>query len=103
MVDTKPACPACEEKHTHRNEQEKTALRNRINRIIGQLGGIAKMIDEDKYCYNVLLQISAAESALKNLGYLIFEEHLKSCVTDDIKEGKTEVYEQTMDIIKRLQ
>ena len=92
----------CQNKHTPRSDQEKALLRNRINRIIGQLNGIAKMIDEDKYCKNVLLQISAAECAIKNLGMIVFEEHFRSCVADDIRSGKDGVFDETMDIIKKL-
>ena len=92
----------CKSKRTPRQDTEQKDIRIRINRIIGQLGGIAKMIDEDRYCKDVLLQISAVKSAVTNLGYVILKEHLESCVTDQIKEGNDEVYDEVMEIIKRL-
>ena len=94
-------CCSREYKNTGRSDEEKLALRNRINRIIGQLGGIAKMIDEDRYCGAILMQVSAATSAIRNLGYILLEEHLSSCVKDDVLEGK-EPFPEVMDLIKNL-
>ena len=77
----------CRHKNTPRNDESKKLLGNRINRIIGQLGGIKKMIDDDRYCGDILIQLSAAEKALQNLGYIILQDHMSSCVTEEIKNG----------------
>ena len=51
-------------------------MQNRLSRIIGQLGGIKKMLDENRYCGDVLTQIAAAESALQALGYMVLRDHM---------------------------
>ena len=62
-------CVHCRHKATPRDEQLKRSMLNRLSRIIGQLGGVKKMIEDDRYCGDVLTQIAAAESALQALGY----------------------------------
>ena len=96
-------CSCCAKKrHTPRSEEEKKKLVNRVSRIEGQLKGIAKMIEEDRYCGDVIIQISAVENALQSFGYTLLEAHLGSCVKDDILAGKDEVIPETMELIKRL-
>ncbi len=96
-------CLCCEKKkNTPRAENEKKALQTRIARIQGQLNGIAAMIEEDRYCGDVLIQVAAVESALQSLGYLILGSHMESCVKEDILQGKDGVIEETMELIKRL-
>ena len=92
----------CRHKKNGRSVESKKALENRINRITGQLGGIKRMIDEDRYCADILIQLSAAESALQNLSYIILKEHLESCVSEEIKNGNSEIIAETMDIIKKI-
>lgn len=96
-------CPCCEKKkNTPRAEAEKKALQMRIAKIQGQLSGISSMIEGDRYCGDVLIQVAAVESALQSLGYLILAAHMESCVKQDILEGKDGVIEETMELIKRL-
>ena len=64
--------------------------------------GIKSMLDENRYCGDVLIQVSAAESALRTLGYMILRDHLESCVTEEIKKGNTEIIDETMNLIKGL-
>lgn len=92
----------CSDKTTLRSDKDKKSLENRINRIIGQLNGIKGMIDEDKYCVDILMQCSAVVKAFEALERLIFESHFKGCVARDIKEGKEEVIDETLLIIERL-
>lgn len=89
-------------KETPRSEENKKALENRVSRITGQLGGIKKMIEDDRYCGDILTQISAVESALKNLGYIILQEHLETCVSDKIRRNDSEIIGETMQLIKNL-
>jgi CsoR family transcriptional regulator, copper-sensing transcriptional repressor len=67
--------------------QEKDAYLKRMRRIEGQVRGIAKMIDEDKYCIDVLTQVSAATRALEAVALGLLDEHLKHCVTQAAAEG----------------
>ena len=89
-------------KETPRSDESKKALGNRLNRIIGQLGGIKKMIEDDRYCGDILTQLSAAESALENLGYTILQEHMETCVSDKIRRNDSEIITETMRLIKNL-
>ncbi|MDD7280772.1 metal-sensing transcriptional repressor [Floccifex sp.] len=76
-------------------------LKNRLHRIAGQINGVEKMIDENRYCGDVLIQISAIETALENLGYIILQEHLETCVVDDVKNDKTNM-DEVIALMKRL-
>ena len=101
MQDTGGAC-CHHHKATPRSEQELRLLQNRLKRMMGQLNGISKMLDENRYCGDILTQIAAVESALQNFGYLILKEHLETCVVEDIQNGKLQVMEETVELIKKL-
>ncbi|HEX4522980.1 MAG TPA: metal-sensitive transcriptional regulator [Casimicrobiaceae bacterium] len=66
----------------------KSALTKRVNRIDGQVRGIGKMIDEDRYCIDILTQLSAVQSALDSLGLQLLEHHLHGCVQHAVKSGQ---------------
>lgn len=87
-------------KKTERSDEEKKQLLSRINRINGQLDGIKKMIEEDKYCNDILIQIVAAEKSLKSLANLMFENHIYSCISNDIKDE--EVIDELTSLFKRF-
>lgn len=87
-------------KKTERNEEEKKQLLIRIKRIDGQLAGIKKMIEEDKYCNDILIQIVAAEKSLKSLANLMFENHIYRCISDDIKSE--EIIDELTSLFKRF-
>ena len=95
-------CCCCNTKKTPRSEELVSNINNRINRIIGQLNGIKSMVDQNRYCGDVLTQIAAVESALSSLGYIILDEHMKTCVVDDIKDGKKETLDELLDLMKKL-
>lgn len=67
---------------------DKSALAKRVNRIDGQVRGIGKMIDEDRYCIDILTQVSAVQSALDSLGLQLLEHHLHGCVQHAVKSGQ---------------
>lgn len=77
-------------------------LQNRINRIIGQLNGIKNMIGENRYCGDILIQIGAVESALQSLGYIILQEHMQTCVVEEVKNGNEAIMEEAIELIKKL-
>lgn len=97
-------CEGCKErfKERPRSEQEIKSLVSRLNRIAGQIGGIKKMIEDNRYCGEVLVQVSAAESAMRSFGYLILEEHLATCVSDKIRAGDESIVSETVELIKKL-
>ena len=69
-------------------QPDKAGLTNRINRITGQVGGVAKMIEQDRYCVDILTQISAIQSALDALGMQLLEQHTRGCVQHAIRAGQ---------------
>jgi len=77
-------------KETHRSDEEKKNLLNRLKRIEGQVRGIQKMIEDDRYCVDVLVQISAINAALKKVGLTMLERHTNHCVADAIQSGNGE-------------
>ena len=89
-------------KHTHREQDEQTKLINRLNRLEGQIRGIKNMVEEDVYCDDILIQVAAVKSALYAFSTSLFENHLKTCVVRDIKEGHPEIVEEVLTTIKRL-
>ena len=97
------SCSHCKNyKEQARSGEELKSLVSRVNRIKGQVEGIRSMLEENRYCYDILIQISAAESALRSLSYLILEEHLNSCVSEKLKSGDGEIIGETMELIKKL-
>lgn len=74
----------------HGYTQNKDAYLKRLRRIEGQVRGIAKMVDEDQYCIDILTQISAATRALQSVALGLLEEHLGSCVVDAARAGGDE-------------
>lgn len=95
------ACAKCN-RSTHRTAEEKKYIQKRLKTIEGQVRGIAGMIEDDRYCGDVLIQISAIDKSLKSLGNEILKGHLETCVTKDIQENKLESIDEVMDLIRRL-
>lgn len=60
------------------------------------------MLDENRYCGDILTQIAAAESALKSVGYIVLEEHMKTCVVEQVQNGNTEIMTEAMELMKKL-
>ncbi len=89
-------------KSTPRNEQDIKNLKLRLNKISGQVNGVTKMIDDNRYCKDILIQISAIESALKEVGYLVLKEHLLTCVSDDVKNNDNTSLIESFDLAKKL-
>lgn len=95
-------CPACHQRHTPRSDAELRQLKNRISRMTGQLNGIGRMLDENRYCGDILIQLAAVEKALQALGYIILQEHMRSCMVEDIEAGRTETVDEVVELIKKL-
>ncbi|WP_304841872.1 metal-sensing transcriptional repressor [Dubosiella newyorkensis] len=91
-----------EEKTVIRDEQDVRKLKNRLHRMMGQLSGIEKMIDENRYCGDILIQVGALESALQSFGYTLLDKHLHSCVVHEINNGNEKVLDEVMDLMKKL-
>lgn len=92
----------CCNKKTVRGVEERKTINNRINRIEGQLKGVKKMIEEDAYCNDVLIQLSAIENSVRSLSNHILENHLYSCVTRDLEDGKLEIIDELTSLFKKF-
>lgn len=86
-----------------RDLDAKKKLINRMKRMIGQLNGIMKMIEDDRYCDDVLIQLSAVDKSIKSLANSILEEHMHSCVIESLKNGNEEAIDEIIDLFKRFQ
>lgn len=89
-------------KKTIRNDNEKKLIRNRLNRIKGQISGIEKMVDNDIYCNDILIQVVAAEKSLKSLANFILENHLYKCVSNDLENGDIDCIDEIISLFKRF-
>ncbi len=93
-------CEECE--MTIREENLKHDLDKRLNKIIGQVNGIKKMIESDRYCADVIIQLSAVEKSIRSVSNIILENHMKHCVSSAIKNGDDSKIDEVMDLIKRF-
>lgn len=92
----------CHLKHTPRSATQHKNLQNRLNRMIGQLNGIGRMLEENRYCGDILTQVAAVESALQGFGYIVLKEHLETCVVEEVLQGNGQIMEETIELVKKL-
>ena len=92
----------CCHKTKIRSEKEHKALINRLNRIEGQVRGVKRMIDEDAYCTDILIQVSAINAALNSFNKVLLAEHIRTCVAEDIKAGKDETIDELVMTLQKL-
>ncbi|WP_433015774.1 metal-sensitive transcriptional regulator [Kribbella sp. CA-294648] len=91
--------------HVHGYTSEKTSHLKRLRRIEGQVRGLQRMVEEDKYCIDILTQVSAATKALQSFSLELLDEHLSHCVVDAAQKGGVEAEEkirEASDAIARL-
>ena len=92
----------CCHKTKERSEKEYKNLLNRLSRIEGQIRGIKRMVEEDAYCTDILVQVAAANAALNSFNKVLLSEHIRTCVADDIREGKDETIEELVETFQKL-
>ena len=68
----------------------------------GQLDGVLKMIEDDRYCGDILMQVAAVESALQALGYVMLQDHMETCVVEEIQNGNTAIVDEAIELVKKL-
>ena len=93
---------SCCNKKTKRGADEKKLITNRLNRISGQINGIKKMIENDTYCNDVLIQLKAVESSIQSLSNHMLENHLYNCVTRDLENGELDTIDELISLFKRF-
>ncbi len=92
----------CCDRTKHRETKEYKDLVNRLNRIEGQVRGIRKMVEEERYCVDILTQVSAIQSALNSFNKKLLASHIHSCVVEDIQDGRVEAVDELCEIIQKL-
>ena len=109
-ISSRPASTCCcHRKETPRSEELQADLHRRLNRVIGQLeklekflGGVKTMIDDNRYCADVLTQLAAAESAVHSISAVVLRNHLETCVVEQIERGNVEIIDEVMNLLKKF-
>lgn len=97
------ACePTCCHRTKERTEAEYKSLVHRLNRIEGQIRGIRGMLEKSAYCPDILAQAAAANAALNAFSRELLAQHLRTCVVQDIRQGKDETIDELMDTLRKL-
>ena len=89
-------------KTKERSEKEYKDLVNRLNRIEGQVRGIKGMVERDAYCIDILVQVAAVNAALNSFNKILLANHIKTCVADDVREGREEAIDELVFILQKL-
>lgn len=92
----------CSGKKKDRSEKEYKDLVNRLSRIEGQIRGIKRMLDEDCYCPDIMIQVSAANAALNSFNKVLLANHIRTCVADDIRNGNDDVIDELVTTLGKL-
>lgn len=94
MIDTKK---------TYRTNNENKIINNRLNRISGQINGIKKMVENDRECDEILIQLQAINKSIKSLANVIIENHMYNCVTNEFEKGNTDIINEVVSLFRRFQ
>ena len=92
----------CCNRTKERTWQEYKDLIHRLNRIEGQIRGIKGMVERDAYCTDILTQVAAVSAALNSFNKVLLANHIKTCVTRDIRDGREETVDELVDILQKL-
>jgi len=98
----KDICPCCSGKHKEREEKEFKDLMNRLKRIEGQVRGVEGMLENDAYCTDILIQVSAITSALNSFNKVLLANHMKTCVADNIRAGNDDVIDELVVTLQKM-
>lgn len=99
---TEKKCEGCSGKSKERSEKEYKDLLNRLSRIEGQVRGVKAMVERDAYCTDILTQVTAINAALNSFNKVLLANHIKTCVTQDIKAGNEETVDELVHVLQKL-
>ena len=85
-----------------RSEKELRDLTSRLNRIAGQVQGVKGMLERDAYCIDILTQVSAITAALNSFNKVLLANHIRTCVSQDIRDGNEETVEELVATLQKL-
>lgn len=89
-------------KKTYRSAETKKHLINRLNRIDGQINGVKRMIEEDSYCNDILIQLSAIKNSVQSLSNELLDSHLHTCITTDLQKGNLKAVDEVVNLFKKF-
>lgn len=92
----------CTNKTKKRDPDEYKKLINRLSRIEGQIRGIKGMVEKDAYCTDILVQVAAVNAALNSFNKELLANHIRTCVANDIREGKDETIDELVNTLQKL-
>ncbi len=92
----------CSHKTKERSEKEYKDLLNRLSRIEGQVRGLKKMVENGAYCPDILIQVSAVNAALNSFNRVLLTNHIRTCVTEDIRNGKDETVDELVATLQKM-
>ncbi len=101
QADQASDCP-CRHKSTPRSMELQADMQKRLNRAIGQLTGVKAMIEDNRYCGDVLTQLAAAGSAVRRVSEMVLAEHMRTCVVEEVRAGNDEVIDEVMALMRRF-
>ncbi len=100
-IDSKSVCECCARKKA-RTEKERAAIVNRLKRVEGQIRGIEKMVENDAYCTDIIVQVMASVAGLNAVNRELLSTHIRTCVTTDLRDGRTETAEELARLVEKL-
>lgn len=86
----------------HRNLEEQKDMIKRLNRIEGQIRGVKNMVEQERYCVDILTQVSAIQAALNSFNKCLLSNHIKTCVVDEIQAGNLDVVDELCSTIQKV-
>ena len=101
QADQASDCP-CRHKSTPRSMELQADMQKRLNRAIGQLTGVKAMIEDNRYCGDVLTQLAAAESAVRRVSEMVLAEHMRTCVVEEVRACNDAVIDEVMALMRRF-
>ena len=99
-MDNEREC--CSHRTKERSEKEYKDLIHRLNLIEGQIRGIKCMVEKDVYCPDILVQVAAVNAALNSFNKVLLANHIRTCVTRDIQDGKDEAVDELVTVLQKL-
>lgn len=92
----------CSNEIKMRSEKEYKDLMNRLSRIEGQVRGVKNMVSEDRYCIDIITQVAAINAALNSFNKVLLSNHIRTCVTNDIKSGNDDKVEELLSTLAKI-
>jgi len=102
MENNNQSCENCKFKSTPRSEDTVKNLKNRLSRVEGQISGIKKMLDDGRYCDDILIQLTACKRAIESISFMVLEEHFETCLVEEILKGNMDIVKELFKTIKDL-